>query len=531
MIEIAYLEPDKHSREDLAGGIKQLFELCGMAANVRLVTSADEVVADGKNGRVDVFVCDLSLASNSNEPLGLGVISAVKAACPSIFTVAVTAGGADIGEVEAQPKRFDLFVPKVAITGVAFDEKPNYLERLKQQFRYSPVRTFALSSPIHEIPATPPPKRNEILDLIRQVISYRPPLDRSSLIADVELKQLGGGRSQSYVFELVASMGADQRPVLPMILKFSQLSEFYEELRRYNVFVKWTLPHNMRVDLVGSGTSVGWGVTGYSFAHGEKGLRTLRDVLDAGDLEGASTIVERLFEGGRAFWKSIDRDVPYKSLAQRYFERYYRKSAEWFGEDVGKFRSFVRESFADLNTENHQRWELAGQRFPSWIRLLQNGMPDRAPPNRIWSIVHGDLNPNNVIVSRSNDVALIDFRDAGIGHCFEDSITLEVCVRMSWPWNEQPSNESAYLRLIEAEEHLGKMTTLPSDGDPWGLIANIREKSSRMLERPLGQDYYFGLSYACFRMLRLVGLSKDVKRRLVLCGLVAARSCMNEHKV
>jgi aminoglycoside phosphotransferase (APT) family kinase protein len=42
-----------------------------------------------------------------------------------------------------------------------------------------------------------------------------------------------------------------------------------------------------------------------------------------------------------------------------------------------------------------------------------------------WSVVHGDLNPGNVIISAGGQIALIDFRDSGVGHWYEDCVTLE----------------------------------------------------------------------------------------------------------
>jgi hypothetical protein len=523
MIEIAYLEPDDKVREDITRGIEQLFSLLGGKANVRHVKGAEEVVSDARNGRLDVFACDLSL--NTTEPLGLGVLSEVKEKCPGLFTMAVSGGNADILDIELAPRRFDLFVPKVAITGRAFDKKPNYVRRLTERFRYSAVRSFSLQNKILEIPSISPPERWELLDLLRQIFSYRLPVEASAIISDVELRQLGGGRSASYVFELSASMGADKRVILPTILKFSKIKDYLEEVGRYEAFVKWTLPHQMRVDVLGAASSIDWGVVAYSFAHGERGLQTFRELLEVGDLKRASLVVQKLFAGGKAFWKGTKRDIPYENLPQRYFSRFYQQSAEWFNEDLQKIRSWAKTDAPFLQIGN-AGWKLVGREFPSWIRFLQTGTVERAA-DQIWSIVHGDLNPGNIILSPLDDVALIDFRDTGIGHCYEDAITMEAAIRAAWPWRSKAMDEKAVIEILGVESELtpaGTFVVRPEEG--WELIDQLRSNVTRIFGPQLPADYFYGLSYYCFRLLRVATLSNIAKLRLVVCGLCAAKESL-----
>lgn len=440
--------------------------------------------------------------------------------------MAVTGAGADIVEVEALPRRYDLFIPKGAITGRAFEGAPDYKKRIFDRFRYSPVRNFGLSSKINEINGTPPPETAEILDFIRQVFSYKAPLERSSLVTDVLLRQLGGGRSSSYVFELLASIGSDRRPILPIVVKFSQLADWAEEVRRYNVYVKWALPHQVRVDVIGSGQSVNWGVVAYSFAHGERGLETFRDILEGGDNGRATVVLDRLFAQGRAFWKATRRDIRYANLAERYIERHYRKRAAWFSEDYGKLRSWSNKHFSKLDMRGATIWKLKDRVFPNLYRFLQRGYiePD-GRRDALWSVVHGDLNPNNIIVSPENDVALIDFRDAGIGHCFEDIICLETCVRLNWPWKNKLGSWTDITITLDSEERIvdGPLADDEPDCEGWNLIYKLRQHAKRIFGRELSGDYEYRLAYYCYRILRIEGLNDIGKKRIVLCGLAAAK--------
>lgn len=323
MIEIACLESNKDQQDDVLNGIKQLFEHCEIEVKTYLVKTSDEVVRDAQNGRLDVLVCDLSL--NTADPLGLGVISDIKERCPGLFTIAITAGSWDVLEVEKQPRKYDLFIPKIAIFGREFSKSPDYVSRLFDRFKFSAVRTFIVNEEIKPIKDIEPPTRVEMLDLIRQTISYHPPFKQASLISDIELTQLGGGRSASYVFELKASMGLDHRNVLPVVLKFSRVIDWREEQCRYDIFVKWTLPHHMRVDVIGSGCGLNWGVTAYSFAHGKTGLITLTNLLNCKSHTRCESVIKKLFNGTHAFWVSTNKNIQYSSLAERYFERYYKK--------------------------------------------------------------------------------------------------------------------------------------------------------------------------------------------------------------
>jgi len=177
--------------------------------------------------------------------------------------------------------------------------------------------------------------------------------------------------------------------------------------------------------------------------------------------------------------------------------------------------------------EDNIKWKLCGFDAPPWPRFLQSGLPSSITEGiKIWSIVHGDLNPNNIIVSTEDNLALIDFRDSGIGHCYEDAITLEASVRLNWPWIKKcKSNDS--IKKIWETEFSGSINTAKdlSDIHAWNLIKIIRAYTESVFSKPLSADYFYGLSYYCFRLLRISTLDDDMKRRLVVCGLVAAKKC------
>jgi len=171
-----------------------------------------------------------------------------------------------------------------------------------------------------------------------------------------------------------------------------------------------------------------------------------------GEHEKARRIVRKVFTNGPKFWNPIERVPAYVTLSQRLLERYYRGKPEWFNEDVGKFLNWSRQNLPTLSSKDASNWKIGKQKFPAWPRFLQGGLDVRELRSpRIWSIVHGDLNPNSIIVSDDDGIALIDFRDAGVGHCHEDPVTLEACIRSTWPWQKEAKLPEQFLDIIEIE--------------------------------------------------------------------------------
>ncbi|MGH6846274.1 MAG: phosphotransferase family protein [Methylocella sp.] len=147
-------------------------------------------------------------------------------------------------------------------------------------------------------------------------------------------------------------------------------------------------------------------------------------------------------------------------------------------------------------------------------------MPSKASQ---WSVVHGDLNASNIILSSTGEIALIDFADAGLGHCYEDMITIESAVRLCWPLGVSSVTAPSIGDYFERELRFNRN---PGDsefsGDGWPLIRRIRELTGEAFGNKIGKDYYYGLSFYCFRLPRIPEFQNETKKRILATGIAAA---------
>lgn len=525
-LNVLYLEPDDRTRIGLAEKLQVFFAMMKLDANVSFANTAREVIDQALTGSVDIFVCDLSL--NDSAPAGLGVIADVKGQCPWLFCIAVSRGeDIRMTEVDSRPLSYDMFIPKGALTGgeTALRKGPNYEQRFIERFRYSPIRTYKMKGSPEEEERGVSIVRQELLPLLRQVVSYKLPIDPAAMAEEVELTPLSGGRSASRVFILQSLVSERRQPAQPCVLKIAKRDSAFEEERRYDSYVRWALPQHVRVDLMASGYTTKQGAVMYSFAYGRGAIKTLRNLLEGGQEDNAQAALVCLFGSIGSFWLEMPFSQEASSIPERYLNRYYAGQTSWFSEDEGKMRAFVARSKLPIAFSNHHV-EIAGVRYPALSGLLQTGegrLDDDLKHE--WALVHGDLNPGNVIISMTKEVALIDFRDAGVGHRYEDWVTLEGCIRMFWKWKDDSRTiAETFINCLEQELKIaaGKFDDLPDDGG-WRLVATARShflSSSKGNE--LGISFHYGLAYYAFRLLRIEDISDQVRARILATAYAAA---------
>jgi hypothetical protein len=205
----------------------------------------------------------------------------------------------------------------------ALEGSPNYVERFKDRFRYSPVRTFkTLGEPPKEERGVSI-ERDHLLPLLRQVVSYRLPLDPAVLCRDIALRPLSGGRSKSRVFIVEILVSDNLQPSQPAVLKISSKENALEEARRYDTYVRWALPHQVRVDLLASAYTQLQNAVMYSFAHGTEKIFILKDLFTEGNLEASTRSIGKLFDSIGSFWLSMPKSEFASTLPERYLQRYY----------------------------------------------------------------------------------------------------------------------------------------------------------------------------------------------------------------
>jgi hypothetical protein len=518
-LEVTYLEPDTYEREEVCKAFKELFHQAGFQANITPVRSATDVREAIQIDRCDVFISDLSLSPNVSENWGgLAVIDEIKRDFPYVFIIATTGGFPRYGVIDARQRSFDLFVPKSALKQLRVSRDPNYVARLAGRLRPLPRIDVHIDGNLNAPLSVSAPSLRELQILVRQVFASTGPIVVGCCPSDVILVPVGGGRSRSLVFLMTGTGTRGEVAHVRTIVKVSYLSDYQREYDRYQKFIKWSLPYDARVDVLGTGRTKEWGAIAYSFAHGgRKPIQTLTSLLADGSHEKSIVAIRKIFEAARSLWISVPAGSPQDTVGSRYFSRYF--------EDHAAFEDHVEEMIHNIGGAGHSvtldRWsmQIDGIRYPNVVRRLVGDTTMSGG----WSICHGDLNTNNVIVSEDSNIVFIDFRDSQIGHAFEDMVTLEGCIRLHWPWADCAEGGDTLQLLIEQELEMNSLGPIHLTDPGWNMISAIRDGAFGIFPKESKESYLFGLAYYCLRLLRLRGLPPRVILRLIAAMLAAAK--------
>lgn len=520
-VDVIYLEPNLDQVAHLKEGLGGLFKQAGLSPHIRPCVDAEAVFEACRSGMCDIFVCDLSLTPGVGEHFGgLAVIEKVKRRYPYVFVIGITGGYPDYAQVNLHDHSFDLFLQKTALLRGRFDGEPNYVNRLMRRYAPLPKMQVTISGAIRKPlgGGRCPPERSIEL-LVKQMFRSSLPVIEGTTPEHIELLPLGGGRSKSVVFKMreVPKRGSLPRTI-DAVIKISPLEDFREETERFNKYVKWSLPYDVRVDILAVSEVDRWGAIAYSFAHcGKQGVtKTLTDIFQAGDLDDAIAIVDRIFAATSALWRPVRETAPGHSDIP---DRYYRRHLDGESGRLYTLRSALTamRKAGLIGILDKDSLEIAGKRYSNFDRVLG----EQKSVHGHLSMVHGDLNSNNIIVGENNGIALIDFRDAGIGHLFEDIVALEGCVRLYWAWGSASNPLAHFHDCLASEEALIKGQALSDLNPGWAVIKHIRAMARKRFPNTDFSSYHYALCYYCFRLLRLNGLASDRVPGL-LAGMIAS---------
>ena len=519
-MKVTYLEPDRLNRDALCQGLVELFRLAGFQAQIDAVVSATHVRDAILAGHCDVFACDLSLNSAASENWdGLTIIQEIKRDFPYIFVIGTTGGYPRFRLFDVSEYSFDLFIPKRALLDPPrLSGEPNYVRRLLDRLRPLPRVDIELLEPVQKPVESLGPNEYEIQTLVRQLFASEGPVAEACYPSEVTLKSLGGGRSKSLVFAMTGTRVADQKTYLRSVVKLSHLEDHAQEYGQFHKYIKWSVPYHARVDILGTGVTQKWGAIAYSFAHGgDEPFDTLSSILASNASDRSMAAITSVFDAAKHFWGYVPPANAGNTINGRYFDRYFDGKEVWFEKNSEAMRQNIRTAGHSFEL-NRRDMNVNGVSYPNIVRLLS----ETKIAKEFWSLCHGDLNTNNIIVSDGGDIALIDFRDAGIGHVFEDMVTLEACVRLYWNWTDTASNIELLHSCIQMERAMNAATTSAATHPGWAVAAHVRQSALRQFPAEPRQAYLFGLAYYCFRLLRLPNLAPNITTRLLAVMLTSA---------
>jgi len=297
------------------------------------------------------------------------------------------------------------------------------------------------------------------------------------------------------------------------------------------------------------------GAITYSFIGGEEIVGSLQDFYHKATSIELDQLFTHIFDGVCKRWYG-GRRAP-KSHELQSSDTWYRSADSLNLEDakhVQELRTAVERLLRPLDNphaanlkkegETHIKLNLGefDQQLPNpMANAITNGtidhpMHDLLPPPALISITHGDLNAENILVSKDAKAFLIDFYKTGLSPIFRDFVALESILKF------ELFESSSLLERYEVESILleprrfSDSISLPNEFEPGDEAKKVIDAVRRLrkLAAQIGpandmHEYYLGLLY--YALKEIVGFSSvsdepahcDVKQFHAL--LSAAKIC------
>ncbi len=453
--------------------------------------------------RPHVIICDNQFSESINE--GVTFIASAKLDHPDTVFVLMTGKSFDIEQLGQRVPNPDLLVPKPYLLN------DKYLAFLGGELRSRVPRTpcnIHVPKEVESIGIT----KQAFVSLVEQCVTSFNVLEfEVEAEYTVKFSLLSGGYSGAAVYQMNLE-GAGRAPNLPLVMKCGTREQISREVGAFERWVRWQLPHDMRVDIIGRGNTRDHAGVCYGFVLGSSTeLQTFTDVIRAVDFSISTSLLRRLFFAERSGWYLLsDAD-------ERPLSNYIANKPEYATEKDERRNNKLRQACAEVSETENMTCE-----FPSGLFIVngksygpvRGALFDRASQKVKLCYCHGDLNSNNIFLDKSGtNVALIDFEQSGEDHIFRDFISIETSIRMNLP--EEQTQTLSFFELVEYER---KMLINPGEecGDDFGEWVSLPRKLAReKFPNAEDEDYWIPLLLHSWKVLAVSEWDYEVKRRLV----------------
>lgn len=334
----------------------------------------------------------------------------------------------------------------------------------------------------------------------------------------VAFELLSGGYSGAIVYKMTV-IGSGRSASLPLILKCGKRKQIDTEIRAFERWVRWQLPPDMRVDIIGKGATGDHAAICYGFALGStEGLKTLSEAVRGAEFDVVHGILKRIYLAKRTGWYRSCRqtDEPLcKSLmnSDEYDPDKDDKRNKRLYDAISNISQVEKISYI-YTTGDHI---LAGKSYGNVRRVTS--LCDQI--KTLLAYCHGDLNANNIFHNSGvNSIAMIDFEQAGERHIFRDFISVETSIRMNLAY---PLTDSiGTLELIKLEKaHMNNLQN-QIDGDYWKWISLPRQLGFEVYSGIDVRSYVLPLVFHSWKVLGIKSWDYEIEKRLasvILAGL------------
>jgi hypothetical protein len=449
---------------------------------------------------------------------GLDFVVAWKDKYPDCIFVLYTGKGFQIDTLGNKFPNPDILVTKTSLPNLKYQGyiRDAILHHLKRYPVLAPV--FSEPKDGQEIASV----RDDLHSILEQCLLVVQDRVGGDYVQQVNLSRLGGGYSGSHVF-LTQIYGSDRYRNLPFVLKVAKGTDTANEVSRYNRFVRLQMPHDMRVDLLGSGATGELSGALYAFAFGKVGkISSATDMVESGDFSFIETVTGKLFLSDAIGWY---KDPKFGMSVEDFYSNSEEYAPSKDGARVSGLRNNADDIFGAKNVMiDEEHYAIDDFRFDHVRRQLSKFHAKMMPE----VISHGDFNTNNIIFSADGkSFSTIDFEYTGYDFIYKDFVSLESSVRTYWrsvafttptEWLELYLAEKDLLGGSEPEE---AARAIPAATPYLACVAQIRDAAKNVAEKcNVSFDLDLYTLALAFHMLKLNGLriwDESGKIKLLAC--------------
>jgi len=485
--------------------LKEIFKMIGYDANIMMNYDANIIIDKSRStsfreiattNNIDIFVCDLLFGSSHF--LGLDIIQAIKDECPEIPVFAMSEAQIPHNKTSSIRPTFDLFISKDLRLDDAY--KQYIAEEIKRVFNSQLGVTIEYDSD-SDVYSDKPELKNQFERLLKKIVFTSHNSRSETCIDYIKLNLLKGGFSGSFVFRMHC-IASNKESCIHAVLKVSEVKNAEIEIENYLNYVKWYLPYTWRPEMLAHSIGKDIGLICYAFAYNDDvQFEPLSYHVSKNHVGKVKCAISLIFDAGKQKWYKNSRKIS-GSINEFYYSKYFSNGRKRPHEEFSK----IMENNGGTVVGNNE-YRLGGEIYP-----MPNILCARSLPNDYYEhICHGDLNSNNILISKEDSLIFIDFQDTENGHAFLDFITFELSLRLDYNFN---------LSLIELTLLEQQIESKIDEESLWGMMALVRRAAFDNCQLEVKTHYYYGLCMCAFKLLRLSGLVEWKKNQLVACLLV-----------